>query len=88
MSGWSPEGFVAVILLVTPLVVGVASFWPSARGHWSGPVLAAPALLFGVGFTRALFRGAAVYGGWASVVYGPLLMVVAIISITLWQRRR
>src|SRR5262245_28507024 len=46
------------LFLGVPLVlvaVVVVSFFASARGHWSGPILASPALLIGVLLTSLLF---------------------------------
>ena len=42
IAQYAPEGVAAAVLLLAPPVLGVVSFWPSARGHWSGAVLAAP----------------------------------------------
>ena len=54
IAQYAPEGAAAAVLLLAPPVLGVVSFWPSARGHWAGAVLAAPSLLFGFVFTAAV----------------------------------
>ena len=88
LAGYAPEGAAATVFLLMPAALGVVSLWPSARGHWSGPVLAVPSLLFGLTFAYALFRAGPGYGGWAALVYAPLLLIVALASIILWERRR
>jgi hypothetical protein len=88
MAEYAPEGVAALVFLLAPPALGVVSFWSSARGHWLGPALAAPALLFGLAFTWALLRGGPGYGVWVAVVYGPLLLILAMASIVLWERRR
>jgi len=88
IAQYAPEGVAAAVLLLAPPVLGVVSFWPSARGHWSGAVLAAPSLLFGFVFTAAVLRDGPGLGGWAALVYGPLLLILAVASFILWDRRR
>jgi hypothetical protein len=36
------------------VVVALVSFWPALRRHWSAPILAAPAVLFGAGMSLFL----------------------------------
>jgi len=88
MSDYAPEGAASVVVLLVPPALALVSFWPSARGHWSGPVLAVPALLFGVAFTHAVYRDGPGSGGWAALVYGLLLLTLALASIVLRARRR
>ena len=89
MVRYAPEGGVAAIELLAPLFLGIVSFWPSSRGHWSGPVLAAPALLYGLAFACAIAKNRGPgYMGWPLLIYTPLLWILAIASIGLWIRRR
>ena len=88
IAQYAPEGAAAAVLLLAPPVLGVASFWPSARGHWSGAVLAAPSLRFGLAFTAAVLRDGPGLAGWAALAYGPLLLILAVASFILWDRRR
>jgi hypothetical protein len=85
---YAPEGATSAIFILAPLVLGIASFWPSARGHWSGPLLAVPSLLIGLAFTWALVRSGAGYGGWPLMVYSPLQLILGIASIALWTSKR
>ena len=50
--------------------------------------MAAPSLLFGLAFTAAVLRDGPGFGGWAALVYGPLLLMLAVASFVLWERRR
>jgi hypothetical protein len=34
-------------LPILAIAITLLSFWPSARGHWSGPLLALPSVLVG-----------------------------------------
>jgi len=45
-------------------------------------------LLFGLAFTAAVLRDGPGLGGWAALVYGPLLLILAVASFVLWERRR
>jgi hypothetical protein len=85
---YEPEGAASAVLLLTPLVLALAGLWVSGRGHWTAPLLAAPALLLGLALVAALFRNAAGPGILGALVYAPLLLGPSIIAIVRWRRRR
>jgi len=87
MVEFAPEGAASVIFLLAPLALGMVSFWPSARAHWSGPVLALPSLLIGLAFSCALVRSGPGYAGWPALIYAPVQLILAIGSIALWKHR-
>ena len=74
---------------LTVAALGLLSFWPAARGHWSGPVLAAPCLLIGLLLTGSILldpdREMVLPALW--IVY-PAPLLVGIASVALWQKRR
>ena len=81
------------IFVAIPIVLGalaLVSFIPSSRGHWSGPVLATPAVGIGLLMCGVLmFASAAVaraqFLAWVMVLGPPLL---GILSIGLWSECR
>src|SRR5262249_16870553 len=84
------ENFDALWVLIfgAPLVllaIAGLSFIGSARGHWSGPVLAAPAIGLGALLTLSIAMGR---GPCAIVVLSLLPAVVGILAIGLWSERR
>ena len=85
---YAPEGWMGAMILLAPIVAGIASFWPCARGHWGGPLLALPAFLFALLFTVALFRNGPGYGGWTIMIYCLLLWIVGVAPLLLWRKRR
>src|SRR5262249_5744765 len=77
-----------VIILALPvglIVLAGVSFAGSARGHWSGPAIAAPAIGLGILLfvSVALGRGPCVV---LALALAPT--VVGILSIGLWAERR
>jgi hypothetical protein len=88
MVEFAPEGAASVIFLLAPLALGMVSFWPSARAHWSGPVPALLSLFIGLAFGWALVRSGPGYAGWPALVYARLQLILAIGSITLWKHRK
>lgn len=85
---YEPEGVASAIILLMPIVVAIASFWPSARGHWSGPALALLPLLVGLAFVMALARDGPGFAGWFGVFFFPLPLILGLASLELWIRRR
>ena len=88
----SDPGALAWIFLVIPIaliLLGLASFLPASRGHWSAMLLATPPVLFGLSFLAVL--------GFASARSGPVPFaacalflappVLGILSIGLWSNR-
>lgn len=74
-------------LLLAALGLGAVSFWPSARGHWSGPVLAFPSVFLGGALLVAVIReGGRVYAG--IILMTLLYLAFGIGSILLWRWRR
>ena len=89
LVAYAPEGAIAALELLAPLAFACISFWPSRRGHWSGPLLAAPALLWALAFSWALAKNHGPgYMGWPLLIYIPLLWIFGIASVGLWLRRR
>jgi hypothetical protein len=86
LVGYAPEGAVSAFLLLAPIALGIASLRPSARGHWSGPLLASPSLLYGMAFSCALARDGPGYGGFWIIVYTILLWVLGFLSVGRWIR--
>jgi len=77
-----------VFVFIPPIVLAVlaaGSLAMSARGHWSGPALAAlPAVLGGVLF---LFAAMGHAPGWY-VLLTILPAALGVLSMQLWSRRR
>lgn len=71
-----PSGLVAL---------GLVSFWPAVRGHWSAPVLAAPVLLIGLLLTASVLmeprKDMLIPSLW--ILY-PAPLVVGVASIGIW----
>ncbi len=80
-SGIAPLVFIVPVLIA----LSIASFVPSARGHWSGPALAAPLGLATLAFI--LLQGSLDLG---TYVWGILLVPLAVAagSVALWVVRR
>ena len=74
---------------LTVAALGLLSFWPAARGHWSAPVLSAPCLLIGLLLTGSILldaeKEALIPALW--VVF-PAPLLVGIASVALWLKRR
>ena len=80
------SGLAPVVLVVPALLaLAVASFVPSARGHWSGPVLAAPWALGTLAFIVAQRSQDLSTFAWAMLL-SPLAVTAA--SVALWAVRR
>ena len=71
------------------VALGLLSFWPATRGHWSAPVLAAPGMLIGLFLKASLLMNSRkdllMPALWV-LFPAPLLMGVA--SVILWSLRR
>jgi hypothetical protein len=87
----SIDGALTLIFGV-PIVVGaitLLSFWPSFRGHWSGPLLALPAVLVGLLAAYSLLtaqrKDQLMPGLWPWAIV-PLVLGAA--SVCLWLFRR
>ena len=78
---YAPEGLTSAVILLGPLMLGVAGVWVTARGHWAGRLLGAPALLMGVMFGAALVKDGPGYAGVWLLVYVPLLLVIGWLSV-------
>ncbi len=65
------------------------SFWPSARGHWSGPLLASPSIIIGCLFAHFLAtaqrKDTLMPGLWQWAI---VPIVVGMLSVCLWFVRR
>lgn len=80
-SGMTPLVFIVPVLFT----LGIASFVPSARGHWAGPALAAPLVLGTLAFI--VLQSSPDLGVYVwSMLLVPL--GVAVGSVTLWVARR
>jgi len=75
-------------LVLSPVFLGMAAVWSASKGHWSAPVLATPALLFGLALGAALFNHPAGVGIPIALLYAPFLLALSIGSIVFWDRRR
>lgn len=65
----------------------IVSFWPSARGHWAGVVLALPSLVLGILILFAIAREKGhVYPG--TLPAALLYISLGALSIRLWMRKR
>jgi len=74
-------------LLIGVGVLAVVSLISSARGHWSGPVLALPAILIGgLLFIPVLLGAVRDFMSWNLLFVLPLIASVA--SFTLYVRAR
>ena len=78
------EGFV----LLMAFGLGIMSFWPSARGHWLGLVLAAPSVLIGLAIGLAVIREGGRVLLPAIFVICPAYLLLGMFSILLWKWRR
>ena len=75
------------VVLLAAFGLVLVSFWPSARGHWSGLLLAVPSVVLGFLIAVAIANeGGRVYPGIipACVLYFGL----GVASILLWISRR
>jgi hypothetical protein len=54
----SIDGFLGFVIAVIGvlLVLGLVSFWPACRGHWSAPILAIPPAIVGGWITFSLLH--------------------------------
>jgi len=68
--------------------LGIVSYWPSARGHWSGPILALPSVLIGLAIAAAIIREGGRVLLPAILVICPVYLALGIFSILLWKWRR
>jgi hypothetical protein len=82
------EDVAGALFLLAPLVLGIASYWPSARGHWTGPLLAAPALLLGLAVAGAVVTATSAWMLLPALPFFPMPLMLGIGSIALWLRRR
>jgi hypothetical protein len=78
------EGFVLLIAFGLSIV----SFWPSARGHWLGLLLAAPSVLIGLAIGFAIIREGGRVLLPAIFVICPAYLLLGVSSILLWKWRR
>jgi hypothetical protein len=75
------------------MLISVASLIPSARAHWSGPLLALPALLCNLRLDRSIAAGQGVGDPtplqWL-IFFAPMILSAASIGVWIWlaQRRR
>jgi hypothetical protein len=84
---YEPNGAAGMLILLGPLVLAFASFWPAARAHWSSPWLAAPCVLLGLMVTAAVVReGFRVYPG--ILFLCVLYFAIGVPPILLWKWRR
>ena len=82
---YEPGPVVTAILVLSPLVLAIAAFWPASRGHWSAPVLVTPALLLSLALIAALFNHASGPGILVALIYAPLLLAIGIGAILRWR---
>ena len=78
-----------MLILVVPVIAtafALVSLWPSARGHWSGPVLALPAVVVGALASYVLLTDDTWYPAARPFAIVPL--VAGIASMCLWYFRR
>ena len=85
---FEPGPIQSATLLLSPLALAIAAFWPAARGHWFAIVLAIPALLLSLALFAALFNNAAGPGILGALVYSPILLAAGAGAIVRWYRRR
>jgi hypothetical protein len=91
LLGESIDGALTLILVVPILGIALTllSFWPSSRGHWSGPLLALPSILIGAFFSYSLVtdqdKENLIPGLW---VWALAPLVVGSASACLWIVRR
>ena len=85
---FEPGPGLTAALMLSPLALGIAAFWPAGRGHWTALVLATPALLVGLAFGAALFNNPAGPGILVALLYAPLLLGLGGGAIIRWHRRR
>lgn len=86
-------GGMAPLVFIVPFLfaLAVASFFPSARGHWSGPALAAPLGMAALAFILLQFgRDPGTFRETTAFVWVLLLVPVALAagSLALWAVRR
>ena len=70
------------------LVLGIASFWPARRGHWSGLVMALPCVLLGLAFAVAIMAEGFRIIYPVLLLFPPVYLGLGIASILLWYTRR
>ena len=85
---YEPGPVLTAALVLSPLALAIAAFWPASRGHWTAPVLATPALLLGLALIAALFNHASGPGVLVALIYAPLLLAIGIGALFRWRRRR
>ena len=86
------SGMAPLVLIVPVLfLMAVASYFPSAHGHWSGPALAAPLGLAALAFILVQFiLNPRTFMETDAFLWAMLLLPVALAggSIALWAVRR
>ena len=82
------DELLSALVMLSPLALVIAAFWPASRGHWAAIVLATPALLMGLAWVAALFKkGAGGPGVLGVLLYAPVLLALGSGVIVRWYRR-
>jgi peptidoglycan/LPS O-acetylase OafA/YrhL len=86
---------VAFYFIALPLAgfgCSAGALWAGARGHWSTPLLALPAILVGGALAVMMFFGPTGTGmnlfGYFLHAVLPLPFFIGVVALVLWWRRR
>ena len=85
------EGLIPFIIGIPLLFASLVlvSFFPSARGHWSGPLLAAPAFIAGILLIFVMFADGHPESLMPVVwLLFPMPLILSVSSFILYKRRK